>query len=181
MIAKRLRYLLPLGVLVVVGGFLFVSLGLNPRLISSPLINQPMPAFDLPTLENGDHMVSAADLNGEPALVNVWASWCISCRQEHPVMMGLVQHYGVTIYGLNYKDKRADAMGYLNYAGNPFVWNAHDLDGRLGIDLGVYGTPETFVIDRHGRIRHKHTGPLSWDQAENEILPILEKLHLEES
>lgn len=171
-----LRYLLPLAGFVVMVGFLLVGLGLNPRLIPSPLIDKPVPAFTLPRLEDPGRQVSQAALEGEVSLVNVWASWCVSCRQEHPVLMQLAQEHGIPIHGINYKDRRSDALEYLRHGGNPFRWNGHDLDGRVGIDWGVYGTPETFVVDRQGRIRHKHTGPISPRQASEELLPVIERL-----
>lgn len=178
---RSLPYLIPLFACLGLGVLLFIALGLNPRLISSPLINKPVPAFALTTLESPDRSVTQADMLDGPALINVWASWCVSCRQEHDVMMTLAQLHGVTIYGLNYKDGREQALAYLYQDGNPYAWSAHDQSGRVGIDLGVYGTPETFVIDGRGRIRHKHTGPMTWETAQEEILPLLDRLAREES
>jgi cytochrome c biogenesis protein CcmG, thiol:disulfide interchange protein DsbE len=123
--------------------------------------------------------VGTEQLRGDVVLFNVWASWCVSCRAEHPVLQALADRHGVPVVGLNYKDKRADALQYLNRLGDPYGWNAHDLDGRVGIDWGVYGTPETFIVDRQGRIRYKHVGPISWQQAEKEILPLIRQIRSE--
>jgi len=178
--SARLTYLLPLALLVVLGIFLYAGLGLNPRLVPSPLINQPMPQFSLPSLEDPEQIISNANLEG-PALINVWASWCVTCRQEHPVLVAMARQHGIPVYGLNYKDGRDDALRYLRSGGNPYVWIASDEAGRLGIDLGVYATPETFVIDAQGTIRHKHTGAITWDDARNDILPLIERLRREAS
>ncbi|MBK1672953.1 DsbE family thiol:disulfide interchange protein [Ectothiorhodospira shaposhnikovii] len=175
---KRLRYLLPLIIVVVLGGFLMIGLTLNPRLVPSPLVDQPAPRFQLPALEDPERVVGSSDFDGEVVLLNIWASWCVSCRQEHQVLVALANR-GVPIYGLNYKDERSDGLDYLSSMSNPYVWNAHDLEGRVGIDWGVYGTPETFVIDRQGRIRYKHVGPLSWRDAQDKILPMVETLRRE--
>ena len=174
-----LRYLLPLAIFLVIGGFLMAGLGLNPRLVPSPLIDKPVPQFSLPAVEDPARPVGSEALRGEVSLVNVWASWCVSCRQEHPVLVELAERHGVPIYGINYKDERRDALRYLARGGNPYVWSGHDLEGRVGIDWGVYATPETFVIDRHGTIRHKHIGPISPEQARNELLPLIERLRSE--
>ncbi|ANB01554.1 DsbE family thiol:disulfide interchange protein [Ectothiorhodospira sp. BSL-9] len=176
---KRLMYLLPMGLLLLLGLFLLIGLGLNPRLVPSPLVDKPAPTFELPALEDAERMVGSADFEGQVVLLNIWASWCVSCRQEHQLLVRMADRYGVPIYGLNYKDERRDGLEYLRAFGNPYVWNAHDLEGRVGIDWGVYGTPETFVIDGEGRIRYKHVGPLTWDKVQNDILPLVERLRSE--
>ncbi|MCG5513974.1 DsbE family thiol:disulfide interchange protein [Ectothiorhodospira shaposhnikovii] len=175
---KRLRYLLPLILIMVLGGFMMVGLTLDPRRVPSPLVDQPAPRFQLPALEDPERLVGSSDFDGEVVLLNIWASWCVSCRQEHQVLVAMANR-GVPIYGLNYKDERSDGLNYLRSMSNPYVWNAHDLEGRVGIDWGVYGTPETFIIDRQGRIRYKHIGPLSWQDAQNKILPMVEQLRRE--
>ncbi|SEQ01952.1 cytochrome c biogenesis protein CcmG, thiol:disulfide interchange protein DsbE [Ectothiorhodospira magna] len=172
---KRLRYLLPLALVVVLGVFMMVGLTLDPRRVPSPLVGQPAPQFQLPDLEDPARMVGTDDFAGEVVLLNIWASWCVSCRQEHPVLLALAEQ-GVPIYGLNYKDDRRDGLAFLGSMNNPYVWNAHDLEGRVGINWGVYGTPETFIIDRRGYIRYKHVGPLSGRDAQYNILPLVEQL-----
>ncbi|MCC5857772.1 MAG: DsbE family thiol:disulfide interchange protein [Ectothiorhodospiraceae bacterium] len=176
---SRLVFLLPLLMFLIIGAFLAVGLGLNPRLLPSPLIGKPVPEFDLPTLEQPARRVGHQDLHGQVALVNIWASWCVSCRQEHPLLVELSERHGVTIFGINYKDARDEGLAYLRRGGNPYQWNAHDLDGRAGIEWGVYGTPETYVVDRQGRIRYKHVGPLTRERAEQEILPLIAELEEE--
>lgn len=174
-----IRYLIPLGVFVAIAVFLLIGLGLNPRLLPSPLIGKPMPQFSLPALDDPERHVGSEALFGDVAVVNVWASWCVSCRQEHPVLMALAREHGVPIYGINYKDPLADATTYLRRVGNPYVWSGHDLDGWAGIEWGVYATPETFVIDRTGTIRYKHIGPISMTLAQTELLPLIERLRSE--
>jgi len=170
------RYLIPLGVFVALVALLWVGLGLNPREVPSPFIGKPAPQFSLPRLEDPAATLSNADFKGHVSLFNVWATWCVSCRAEHEVLVELAQSKAVPIYGLNYKDERADALDWLNRLGNPYVTNGFDADGRAGIDWGVYGTPETFIIDRDGIVRHKHVGPLTRQVVEEEILPLVAKL-----
>lgn len=169
------RYLAPLLAFLALAGLLYKGLSLDPRKVPSPLIDKPAPTFRLPTLEQPERFLDNEAFRGKVVLFNVWATWCVACRQEHPVLMRL-RELGVPIYGLDYKDKREDAQRWLQAYGNPYVANAFDEEGRVGIDWGVYGTPETFVIDRQGVIRHKHIGPLSYDDIENEIMPLLRKL-----
>ena len=170
------RYLLPLGIFLVLVAFLAVGLKLNPREVPSPLINKSAPAFELPTVRDPDRSIGLSDLKHEVSLFNVWASWCVSCRHEHPLLVELSRRRIVPIYGLNYKDNRADAMRWLDNLGNPYRASAFDSDGRVGIDWGVYGVPETFVVDRNGIIRHKHTGPISTEDWKNTLLPIIRDL-----
>ncbi len=171
-----LRYLLPLGIFLVLVAFLAVGLKLNPREVPSPLINKSAPAFELPTVRDPDRSIGLYDLKREVSLFNVWASWCVSCRHEHPLLVELSRRGIVPIYGLNYKDNRADALRWLDNLGNPYRASAFDADGRVGIDWGVYGVPETFVVDRNGIIRHKHTGPISTEDWKNTLLPIIRDL-----
>lgn len=178
---RRLLFLLPMTLLLLLGLFLLVGLGLNPRLIPSPLVDRPAPAFTLPALEDPQRRVGSADLQGRVALVNVWASWCTSCRQEHRVLSDLARRHDLPLYGINYKDDRADALAYLHRFGNPYRWSGHDREGRVGIDWGVYGTPETFVLGADGRIRYKHAGPLTPERVQQEILPLVARLRQEAS
>ncbi len=172
----RLKYLLPLAVFLGLVVLLAVGLNLNPTVVPSPLVGKPAPAFELPRLADPDSRLSSGSLKGQVWLLNVWASWCISCRQEHPVLMDLAARRLVPIYGLNYKDRREDALRWLAEHGNPYVASGHDLDGRVGMDYGVYGVPETYVIDREGIIRYKHIGPLTPQDVQEKILPLVRSL-----
>ncbi len=170
------RFLLPLGVFIVLVVFLAIGLGLNPREVPSPLINKPAPAFQLPQLHQPDKTFSQQDMQGKVWLLNVWASWCVSCREEHPVLMELAKSNTVPIYGLNYKDKPDDALGWLKQFGDPYVLSITDRNGRVGIDYGVYGVPETFVIDKQGAIRYKQIGPVTPAALKDKILPLVKEL-----
>ena len=173
------RYLIPLGLFIVLVAFLAVGLRLDPREVPSPLIDKPAPAFSLPDLNRPEQKVSPADLKGKVWLLNVWASWCVSCRAEHPVLNALAETGEVILVGLNYKDVKADARQWLQQRGDPYVASAFDADGRVGIDWGVYGVPETFVIDKRGRIRYKHTGPINREVVKDIILPLVRELNRE--
>ena len=170
------RYLLPLLVFVVLAGFLAIGLKLDPREVPSPLIGKPAPAFDLPQLAAPDQRLAAKDLRGQVWLLNVWASWCVACRQEHPLLVELGKTGQVKLYGLNYKDKREDALGWLNNYGNPYLKSVSDTEGLVGIDYGVYGVPETFVIDKQGVIRYKQIGPVTPESLRDTLLPLVAKL-----
>ncbi len=161
--------------------FFAVGLGLNPRIVPSPLIEQPAPEFRLPELHDPNRTISRADLEGQVSLLNVWASWCVACRQEHPLLMGLSAAGAVPIYGLNYKDERSDAIEWLAKLGNPYRAIAADRNGRAGIDWGVYGLPETFVIDQRGGIRYKHISPLDNGLLRNTVLLLVRQLQKEGS
>jgi cytochrome c biogenesis protein CcmG/thiol:disulfide interchange protein DsbE len=171
-----MRYLIPLAVFAVMVIFLAIGLKLDPREVPSPFIGKPAPAFTLPQVADAGKTLSPADFKGQVALVNVWASWCVSCRQEHPVLLELARKNLVPIYGLNYKDEREGALAWLKQFGNPYTASAFDADGRVGIDWGVYGVPETFVIDRDGIVRHKQTGPITPEILENTLLPLIRQL-----
>ena len=171
-----MRFLLPLVIFIVLAGFLFVGLGLNPREVPSPLIDKPAPAFTLPQLHQPQKAFSPADMQGKVWLLNVWASWCVSCREEHPVLMALAQQGVVPIYGLNYKDKKADGELWLQRGGDPYVLSAMDEEGRIGIDYDVYGVPETYVIDKQGVIRYKQIGPVTPQNLSEKILPLVAEL-----
>ena len=170
------RYLLPLLAFLVLVGFLAVGLRLNPREVPSPLVNRPTPEFRLPTLADPAQQLAPKDLLGKVWLLNVWASWCVACRLEHPVLVDFARAGLVPVYGLNYKDKRPDALAWLEKFGNPYQQSLQDSDGLAGIELGVYGVPETFVIDRAGVIRFKHIGPLTAEVLRDTILPLVGKL-----
>jgi cytochrome c biogenesis protein CcmG/thiol:disulfide interchange protein DsbE len=170
------RYLVPLGLFAVLVVFLAIGLGLNPREVPSPLIDKPAPEFTLPSVKNPGRTVSLSDLKKDVTVFNVWASWCVSCRQEHPLLVALARRGGVNIYGLNYKDTREAALGWLAQLGDPYIDSAFDEQGRVGIDWGVYGVPETFVVDRQGVIRFKHAGPITEELWQTRILPLLEQL-----
>jgi cytochrome c biogenesis protein CcmG, thiol:disulfide interchange protein DsbE len=153
---KRLLMLLPLALFLAVALFLYRGLYLNPAELPSALIDKPFPLFSLPAV-SGDRVISQADLQGQPALVNVWATWCPSCRAEHPFLTEL-RAQGVRIIGVNYKDDNAAAQKWLLELHDPYQLNIADAQGSLGLDLGVYGAPETFLVDKHGIIRHKYVG-----------------------
>ncbi len=172
------RFLLPLAIFIVLVAFLAVGLGLNPREVPSPLINKPAPAFQLPQLHQPDKTFSQQDMKGKVWLLNVWASWCVSCREEHPLLVELARTKVVPVYGLNYKDKPEDALGWLKQFGDPYVLSITDRDGRVGIDYGVYGVPETFVIDKQGAIRYKQIGPVTPGALKDKILPLVKELQL---
>ena len=170
-----MRYAIPIGVFVVLVAVLAVGLKLDPRHVPSPLIGKPVPAFELPDLA-GEAAISAASLAGEARLLNVWASWCVACRVEHPLLVALADAGRIEIIGLNYKDTRDDARAWLARYGNPYTRTVFDESGRLGLDLGVYGVPETFVLDRDGIIRYKQVGPITREALDTVILPLLDEL-----
>ncbi len=170
------RFLIPLGIFVVIVGFLAVGLTLNPREVPSPLIDKPAPAFTLPQLADPARQFSQKDMLGRVWVLNVWASWCVSCRDEHPLLVDLAKSKIVPIYGLNYKDQRDDALAWLKRFGDPYELSIMDRDGRIGIDYGVYGVPETYVIDKQGVIRYKRIGPINREVIETKLLPMVRKL-----
>lgn len=170
------RFLIPLAVFVVLLVFLAIGLTLNPRDVPSPLKNKPAPAFTLPQLAAADRNFSPDQMKGKVWLLNVWASWCVSCRQEHPLLVSFAKDGKVPIVGLNYKDQLPDAKRWLEKFGDPYVLSAVDADGRVGIDYGVYGVPETYVIDKAGTIRMKHTGPITPESLQKEVLPLVAEL-----
>jgi cytochrome c biogenesis protein CcmG/thiol:disulfide interchange protein DsbE len=171
------RFLLPFAIFAVLVGFLAVGLRLDPREVPSPLINKPAPAFDLPQLAQPGQRMADKDLRGKVWLLNVWASWCVACREEHELLVELSKTGAVPIYGLNYKDQRADALDWLRLHGDPYAVSVSDADGRVGIDFGVYGVPETFVIDKAGVIRYKQIGPITPQVLQDTILPLVRKLN----
>jgi cytochrome c biogenesis protein CcmG/thiol:disulfide interchange protein DsbE len=174
---KRFGFLLPLVVLGVLVAFLAAGLKLNPREVPSPLIDKPAPGFSLARLDDPAQQIKREDMLGKVWMLNVWASWCVACREEHPLLVEFSRRKLLPIYGLNYKDQRADGLGWLRQFGNPYDASLHDLDGRVGIDFGVYGVPETFVIDKAGVIRFKHVGPVTPEVIQKRIVPLVKDLN----
>jgi cytochrome c biogenesis protein CcmG/thiol:disulfide interchange protein DsbE len=177
--SKQLKYGIPLVAFVVLVVLLWRGLSLDPRKIPSPFIGKPAPAFSLPLLSDASATLAPEDLAGEVWLLNVWASWCVSCRAEHEVVKRLVREHGLKILGLNYKDETVDATAWLKRLGDPYFASVVDANGDVGIDWGVYGVPETFVIDKKGTIRYKHIGPVTDASAAETILPLVQELESE--
>jgi cytochrome c biogenesis protein CcmG, thiol:disulfide interchange protein DsbE len=173
---KALRFLLPLGFFVVLVGFLYVGLFRDPREVPSPLVDKPAPAFRLAQLDDPGKQLSPADLKGQVWLLNVWASWCVSCRVEHPLLVQLAKANIVPVIGLNYKDTIPLGRAWLRDNGDPYKMSVVDADGRVGIDWGVYGVPETFVVDKNGVIRYKQIGPITPESLQQKILPLVREL-----
>src|SRR5258706_9550829 len=173
---KALKYGLPLLVFLLLAGFLALGLTHDPREVPSPFIDKPAPAFRLEQLHDAAASFKPEDMKGKVWLLNVWASWCVSCRIEHPLLVDMSKKQLVPIVGLNYKDKRNEGMQWLARFGNPYSLSAFDVDGRVGIDYGVYGVPETFVIDKQGVIRYKQIGPITPEALEKTILPLIRRL-----
>ncbi|MEQ9180468.1 MAG: DsbE family thiol:disulfide interchange protein [Nitratireductor sp.] len=175
-VRRRLLFLAPLAVLLGIGAAFAVGLTLDPRQIPSELIGRPAPAFELPPVQGRTLGLSSSDLVGEVSLVNVFASWCAACRAEHPLFMELARTRQVPIHGLNYKDKPSDAAAWLDELGDPYTRTGADLNGRVGIDWGVYGVPETFVVSADGHIAYKHIGPVTPETLRETILPLVSQL-----
>ena len=171
------KYLIPLGIFLVLVVFLAIGLGRDPHEVPSPLINKAAPTFRLPQLKEPAKTFSAEDMRGKVWILNVWASWCIACRDEHPLLLEYAKTGAVPIYGLNYKDNREDALSWLDELGDPYVLSAADLDGRVAIDYGVYGAPETYVIDQDGTIRFKQIGAVTRDVWSDKVLPLVQELN----
>lgn len=171
------RALIPLGIFLLLVGFLFVGLRLDPREVPSPLIDKPAPLFTAEALAEPGRQIARTDLLGKVWMLNVWASWCEACREEHPLLVGWMRQKPVTLIGLNYKDERPAGLAWLAGLGNPYTDSVFDHSGKIGLDYGVYGVPETFVIDQTGVIRLKHIGPLTPEVLREKIEPMLRKLH----
>jgi cytochrome c biogenesis protein CcmG/thiol:disulfide interchange protein DsbE len=171
-----MRFLLPLVVFLIVATFMFVGLGLNPREVPSPLVGKAAPAFTLPQLHEPSKQFSPQDMKGKVWLFNVWASWCTACENEHPVFLELSRQNLVPIYGMDYKDKREDGEAWLRKHGNPYAMVVSDAEGRVGIDYGVYGVPETYVIDKQGVIQHKQIGAVTPKILNEKIIPLVKEL-----
>ena len=174
------KFLVPVVLFFVLVGFLFIGLYKDPSEVPSPLIDKPAPQFSLPMLNNVGMFTDKVFL-GKVSLLNVWGTWCFACREEHPILNKLAAQKIVPIYGLNYKDVASEAKKYLETYGNPYTANAFDENGRVGIEWGVYGAPETFIIDKKGIIRYKHIGPLSQKDLDSTILPKIKQLNNEAS
>lgn len=174
-----LRYAVPLGMFLLLAVLLGIGLRLNPREVPSPLVGKPAPAFTLPQLHQPAESFSPPAMQGKVWLFNVWASWCTSCREEHPVLMSLARSGAVPIIGLNYKDKREDGIAWLKRFGDPYALSAYDQKGSVGIDYGVYGVPETYLIDKKGVIRFKQIGIVTPDIVRTRILPLVDSLNRE--
>ena len=171
------RFLWPLLIFLVMAGFLAFGLKLDPREVPSPLIDKPAPAFQARVLARPEQTLRNQDMAGKVWVLNVWASWCGACRDEHPLLVEFARRGVVPIYGLNYKDERPAAFAWLQQGGNPYTDSLFDQDGRIGINFGVYGVPETFVIDRSGVIRFKHIGPLTPEVLRDKIEPLVRRLN----
>jgi len=171
------RYLIPLVLFIVLVVFLAIGLGRDPHEVPSPLINKPAPDFKLTQLRDPSKTFSAAELRGKVYLLNVWASWCVSCRDEHPLLMEYAKTGAIPIYGLNWKDRREDALSWLAEFGDPYVLSVSDTDGRVAIDYGVYGAPETYLVDQSGVIRFKQIGAVTEDVWKDKILPMAQELN----
>mgnify|MGYP002620252862 CR=1 FL=1 len=171
----KAKFLVPLAIFLVLAGFLGYGLTLNPSVVPSPLVGKPAPDFKLARLDAPEERFGVEDMRDQVWLLNVWASWCVSCRQEHAYLVELAR-FGVPVIGLNYKDERQAAIGWLRDQGDPYMATVVDPDGRIGIEYGVYGTPETFVIDREGVIRYKHIGPINRDVVQRILMPMIAEL-----
>jgi cytochrome c biogenesis protein CcmG/thiol:disulfide interchange protein DsbE len=172
----KAKFLIPLILFVVLVAFLAIGLNRDPHGVPSPLINKPAPAFEIPQLEQPNKTFSPESMKGQVWILNVWASWCVACREEHPVLVELANSGQAPLIGLDYKDQRADALAMLAKQGNPYKLSGFDGNGRVGIDYGVYGVPETYVIDKAGIIRFKQIGPVTRDILNQKIYPLLAEL-----
>ena len=170
------KALIPLGVFIVLVVFLAIGLTRDPHEVPSPLIGKAAPAFSAPRLQDASQQFSGKDMLGKVWLFNVWASWCVACRQEHPVLMEFAKTRTLPIIGLDYKDNEADGKKWLTRFGDPYDLSVTDRDGRIGIDFGVYGVPETFLIDKAGVIRYKQIGPVTEEALRDKILPLIREL-----
>jgi cytochrome c biogenesis protein CcmG, thiol:disulfide interchange protein DsbE len=172
----KAKFLIPLMLFIVLVIFLAIGLNRDPHEVPSPLINKSAPAFEVTQLSEPNKSFSPVSMKGQVWILNVWASWCVACREEHPVLVELANSKMAPIIGLDYKDKREDALAMLSRQGNPYLLSAFDANGRIGIDYGVYGVPETYVIDKAGIIRFKHIGPITMDLLNRKIYPLIGEL-----
>jgi len=175
---KSLKFLLPLLLFLGLALMLAAGLGRDPKEVPSPLIGKPAPAFTLTRLDDAQQSIKRDDLLGKVWMLNVWASWCVACREEHPLLVEFSRRKTVPVYGLNYKDARTDGLRWLAKFGNPYDASLFDNDGKVGIDFGVYGVPETFIIDKQGVIRFKHIGPVTETVLRERIEPLLKQLNV---
>jgi cytochrome c biogenesis protein CcmG/thiol:disulfide interchange protein DsbE len=174
---RWLKFAIPLALFAVLAAFLAIGLTRDPREVPSPFIGKPAPAFRVARLHEPDRVFTPDEMKGKVWLLNVWASWCVSCRVEHPLLVEMSRRNEVPIVGLDYKDENAKGLAWLERMGNPYALSAVDADGKVGIDYGVYGVPETFVIDKQGIIRYKQIGPITQEALERKILPLVRKLN----
>ena len=174
---KALKYIIPLAVFLALAIFFAIGLTRDPRTVPSPYIDKPAPQFRLERLHEPTIAFTPEEMKGKVWMLNVWASWCASCRVEHPLLVDIARKRIVPIVGLNYKDQRDDAKAWLKKFGDPYELSAWDIDGRVGLDFGVYGAPETFLIDKQGVIRHKQIGPITPEALDKTILPLIRKLN----
>ncbi len=172
------KRLIPLGLFMVLLVFLAIGLTRDPHEIPSPLIGKPAPVFTAPVLGQSGQAFASKDMLGKVWLLNTWASWCVACRQEHPLLVEFVKTNPLIIIGLDYKDKEADGMKWLARYGNPYTQAVVDADGRIGIDFGVYGVPESFLIDKAGVIRYKQIGPFTEEALRDKLIPLVKELNL---
>jgi cytochrome c biogenesis protein CcmG/thiol:disulfide interchange protein DsbE len=170
-----LRYIVLIAAFIGLVAMFSIGLTRDPSELPSPYINKAAPTFELPRLQDPDASLSNADLDGEMSLVNVWATWCAGCREEHPYLMQLAEKSSVKVYGINWRDNRAEALRWLQQYGDPYVATGYDGDGKVGIDWGVYGAPETFLIDERGVVLHKHLGPLTATAWQRDFVPLLNR------
>ena len=168
-----LKYLVPIGVFAVLVGFLYFGLGRDKETLPSPLIGKPAPVFELPRLDDPSKLFSNRELAGKPYVLNVWGSWCIGCRQEHGALLEIARRGEVPMIGMDWNDDRDQALQWLQRLGNPYVINAFDGEGRVAIDWGVYGAPETFLVGADGTVLKKQTGPITVEVWEQEFVPLL--------
>ena len=174
--SRKIKLLIPFFLFLIAVGFLFKGLFLNPHEVPSPLVGKPAPKFQAPVLGEAGKVFNTNEMKDQVWLLNVWASWCVACREEHPLLMEMAKTGKIVTYGLDYKDTDAEAKQMLVAMGNPYNKVITDVDGKIGIDYGVYGVPETYLIDKQGLIRYKHTGPLTPDVLLTKIIPLLNEL-----
>lgn len=174
---KILKFVIPLAIFVALAAFFAVGLTRDPREVPSPFIGKPAPSFRLEQLHDEKLAFTPEEMKGKVWLLNVWASWCVACQAEHPLLVDMSKQKLVPIVGLNYKDKREDGMRWLKRYGDPYMLSAYDFRGQVGIDYGVYGVPETFVIDKQGVIRYKQIGPITREALDKKILPLVKELN----
>ena len=172
----KLKFLIPLLLFVILVGFLAIGLNRDPHEVPSPLIGKPAPAFEVPQLEQSNKNFSPESLKGQVWILNVWASWCVACREEHPILLELSKAQIAPLIDLDYKDQRDNALAMLARQGNPYTLSAFDGNGRVGINYGVYGVPETYVIDKAGIIRFKQIGPITTEILNQKIYPLINEL-----
>jgi cytochrome c biogenesis protein CcmG/thiol:disulfide interchange protein DsbE len=174
---KSLKFLIPLALFAGLAVLLVLGLGHDPREVPSPLIGKPAPAFALARLDDAQSTIKRDDLLGKVWMLNVWASWCVACREEHPLLVEFSRRKVVPVYGLNYKDARPAGLQWLASFGNPYDASLFDSDGKVGIDYGVYGVPETFIVDKQGVVRFKHIGPVTPEVIRDQIEPLVRMLN----